>query len=405
MTTPDSPSAPPADPAPPALAPLMLAAFTGTMGLMAFVSVAGPLTSLLGLEPWHMGVVMAIAGVAWMVMARVWGVQSDRQGRRPILLTGLAGFSLAYAALILFVEAALAWTLAPLLALLGLVVGRAAMGIFYAAVPTVAAAVVADRVAPAGRAKMMAAIGSASSAGLVAGPGLAGLLGDAGLLVPLYMTLAMPPIALAWLWWRLPPDAPAEHVAKPPPNLADARLHAAMGFGFAASFCVAIAQVIIGFFAMDRLGFDAEGAAGSAGTALAIVGASLFAAQTLVRKLDVAPATLVQLGGGLAAAGFALSAAAQSEAVLFFGYAIVAGGMGMIYPAIPAIAANAVEPHEQGAAAGAVGMAQGFGIVVGPLLGTAAYALAPSVPYLVAAAAMAGVVAGSIRAARRGQPD
>jgi len=72
--------------------------------------------------------------------------------------------------------------------------------------------------------------------------------------------------------------------------------------------------------------------------------------------------------------------------LLFGGYFVAAIGMGWIFPAFSAMAANAVQAHEQGAAAGTVGAAQGLGIVLGPLGGTLLYRLGPSVPYLTIAA-------------------
>ncbi|MNP78316.1 hypothetical protein D3C76_1758990 [compost metagenome] len=44
-----------------------------------------------------------------------------------------------------------------------------------------------------------------------------------------------------------------------------------------------------------------------------------------------------------------------------------------------------MDASEQGATAGSIGAAQGFGVVIGPLAGTLIYALEPRLPYLVAA--------------------
>ncbi len=46
---------------------------------------------------------------------------------------------------------------------------------------------------------------------------------------------------------------------------------------------------------------------------------------------------------------------------------------------VTAMAANAVQPHEQGAAAGSVGAAQGLGNVLGPLAGALLYEISPTV--------------------------
>jgi MFS family permease len=56
--------------------------------------------------------------------------------------------------------------------------------------------------------------------------------------------------------------------------------------------------------------------------------------------------------------------------------------MGFVFPSFQALAADAVQAHEQGAAAGTVAAAQGLGMVVGPMLGTLLYRGGPSLPYL-----------------------
>lgn len=74
-------------------------------------------------------------------------------------------------------------------------------------------------------------------------------------------------------------------------------------------------------------------------------------------------------------------------AVSFF---ISALGMGWLFPAFAALATNAVEPLEQGAAAGSIGVMQGLGIVVGPLAGTLLHGIGASVPFWVLAVLLTG---------------
>lgn len=64
---------------------------------------------------------------------------------------------------------------------------------------------------------------------------------------------------------------------------------------------------------------------------------------------------------------------------------LLRAGMGWIFPAFAALAANSVDAAEQGATAGTVGAVQGLGVVIGPLAGTLIYAVEPRLPYLVAA--------------------
>ncbi len=111
------------------------------------------------------GLLMSTYSVAQFVFAPMWGRISDRVGRRPILLLGLTGSVAGYT---LFGLAGTLWLL---------FVGRAAMGIFGATIPTAQAAV-ADVTSPQDRAKGMGLIGAAIGLGFILGPALGGVLSN-----------------------------------------------------------------------------------------------------------------------------------------------------------------------------------------------------------------------------------
>lgn len=371
--------------APFSLKPLMFTAFAGSMAMMAFVVVIGPMARLLSLEAWHVGLAVTSAGVAWMAMAPFWGARSDRVGRRRVLLTALAGFAVSYAALSLFMGAVLHWVPAALVSFVGLALGRTVAGAFYAAVPPVCAAIVADHAPPAQRTRAMGAIGAANAMGMVIGPGAAGLLAAWSLSASLYVIALLPVLALVVVWRLLPRDS--DHAARKPSalKLADPRIRRAVVTAFAAMFGVVIAQVVVGFYALDRLGLGPAEAARASGVALALVGGALFVSQMILRRLDWPPLRFIRIGGTVGALGFAAVALADSAPALWLSYVVAACGMGWVYPSLSALAANSVEAHEQGAAAGAVGAAQGLGSVLGPVVGTVIYKVSLGGPYLLAA--------------------
>ncbi|WP_199683667.1 MFS transporter [Brevundimonas sp. LPMIX5] len=208
------------------LKPLLFTAGVGSLSMMAFVAVVGPMARLLGLQPWHVGAAVTAAGVAWMLMARFWGVRSDQIGRRKVLLIALAGFAVSYAALGLFMNAALALVPAAIISFLGMTAARTAAGAFYAAVPPVCAAVVADHTPPAERARAMGAVGAASALGMVVGPGAAGLLAGWSLSAALMIISALPVLAFIAVWRFLPADAPHETRRKSVLKLSDVRIPA-----------------------------------------------------------------------------------------------------------------------------------------------------------------------------------
>lgn len=384
-----------ASPIPPnkafSLAPLMFQNFSCTLAIMAFVALVGPVARILSLKPWHIGAAMTMGGFTWILCARWWGSLSDRHGRRPIMLIGLSGFALSYFLLCLFIDLSLKYQVLPMFAFAGLVVGRVVVGLFYAAVPATAAASVADNMPPAERAGAMALLGAASGAGMVIGPGFVGLLAPYGLGFPMYVTAVLPVLALAFVWWKIPRRPLSTAPVAPAPKLRDRRLRRPIVVAFAAAFSVAIAQVTVGFFALDQLGLPAAEAAQAAGIALTVVGVALILSQSILRKLSQPPARLIRIGALVSAAGFMVSIGVNSVWGLWTCFGLAAAGMGWVYPSVSALAANSVSSEEQGAAAGTVTAAQGVGVVIGPMLGTFIYALHATAPYVMVAVLLVAV--------------
>ncbi|WP_313422687.1 MFS transporter [Stenotrophomonas rhizophila] len=374
----------------PGLPALVFAALTGTMAMMAFVAVVGPVVRLLGLAEWHAGLSVTAAGVLWMLSARRWGSLSDRIGRKRVLLIALAAYVLIYVAMAIFVHAALARPPALWVSVLVLVGTRALVGLFYAAVPPTAAALVADGAAPGQRASAMAKLGTANALGMVVGPAAAGWIAFHQLSLTLYIAAFLPLLSLAAIAWRLPPDAPLR-TATPGPRArlgwTDARLRLPILAVFAAMVSVTIAQVTVGFFAIDRLHLSPADGARAAGLALTAVGVGLILAQVLVMKLvGVPPRRWIALGALVSGIGFASVALVDARWELLLAYAVAAFGMGFVFPSFQALAADSVQAHEQGAAAGTVASVQGLGMVIGPMLGTLLYQWRPSAPYLLVGA-------------------
>lgn len=269
------------------LRPILFAYMCGTMAMMAFVAVIGPLSRHLGLLPWQAGLAVTAGGLLWMVAAPIWGQLSDRHGRRRILVTGFAGFFISYLAMGIGLIAAMHVPMASWLVFAGLVATRGAVGGFYAAAPTASQALIADNLPPERRVNAMASLGTANGVGLVLGPALAGQLAWFGLEAPLYLTTLLPLLGLVALWKYLP-DAP------PPAGgrrggrslLTDPRLRRPMLTAFTALFTVSASQIAVGFFVIDQLGMSPEAGARTAGNALGMVGIALILSQLVVRRLD-----------------------------------------------------------------------------------------------------------------------
>ncbi|CAM4031863.1 Major facilitator superfamily transporter [Pseudomonas reidholzensis] len=367
------------------LRPLLLVNMACTMSMMAFVALIGPIARLLGLATWQAGAAVTVAGVVWVLLARPWGRAADRYGRRRVLLLGSAGFTLAYWLLCLFIEGALHWLPGASLAFLGLMLARGMIGAFYAALPVAANALVADHVEPQHRARAMASLGAANAVGLVLGPAVAALLARHSLSLPFWIMSLLPAMAFLVLLFKLKPQPLAHTYAPNPVRLADPRLRRPLLVAFSAMFSVTVSQITVGFFALDRLQLPPTEAAQTAGIALTTVGVALMLSQVLLRRLEWPPLKMIRVGASLSAIGFAAASLAGSAEWLWASFFIAAGGMGFVFPAFSALAANAMHASEQGATAGSIGAAQGMGAVIGPLAGTLVYAVDPRLPFVAVA--------------------
>ncbi|MEE1867870.1 MULTISPECIES: MFS transporter [Pseudomonas] len=367
------------------LRPLLVANMACTMAMMAFVSLIGPIARTLSLATWQAGAAVTVAGVIWMLLARPWGQLSDRLGRRRILLLGTAGFTVAYWALCLFIDSALHLLPSATLAFAGLVIGRGLIGAFYAALPVGGTALIADNVEPQHRARTLASLGAANAVGLVLGPALAALLARHSLSLPFYVMALLPMLAFVVLLLKL--KRQELHLKQPPRpvRLSDPRLRRPLLVAFVAMLGVSVAQITVGFFALDRLRMNPADAAQTAGIALTMVGVALIFAQLLVRRLQWPPLRMIRAGASVSALGFAAAAFAPSAPLLWASFFVSACGMGFVFPAFSALAANAMDASEQGATAGSMSAAQGLGVVIGPLAGTLIYAVDPRLPYLIVA--------------------
>jgi len=118
---------------------------------------------------WELGLLMASFSAMQFLFAPIWGRISDRVGRRPILILGLAGSTVSYALFGYATSLGVDGMMLGLSALTWLFITRIGAGIAGATIPT-AQAYIADVTGPSERAKGMALIGAAFGIGFTFGP-------------------------------------------------------------------------------------------------------------------------------------------------------------------------------------------------------------------------------------------
>jgi len=112
----------------------------------------------------HVGLLTGIYPLVQLIFAPLWGRWSDRIGRRPLVLIGIAGYVVAQ---VMFGLANSLWLLYA---------ARVIGGMLSSATLPVAAAYVADMTREEERGRGMAWFGTAVSLGVVVGPALGGML-------------------------------------------------------------------------------------------------------------------------------------------------------------------------------------------------------------------------------------
>lgn len=317
----------------------------------------------------HVGLLSGAYAAGVLVGAPLWGVVSDRVGRRRILLIGLVGYVLSLLPL-LWPE----WT-----GLAGIYALRVATGFFVAAVVPVVPALVAEYTPEDQRARRFAWLGAMSLLGFLFGPGLNAVAGrlssaltDAGtgsyaatdlviLLAALLGGLMMLGLAAS-----LPSGlAPTLDVEQAGGETDDKRRAITLWL---------LNGVIMFVLAGFELGIVLQGQQhptrssreislmfAECSLVMLIINAMLFFTGLLERA---AGRGVLAAGLALAIAGLAMLAQHRSDTWMYVGVSLTAAGTGLVLPTISFLAAGASR-HRLGATMGGLASAAGFGQTIG----------------------------------------
>ncbi|MBL8764763.1 MAG: TCR/Tet family MFS transporter [Phycisphaerae bacterium] len=320
------------------------------------------------------GMLTATYAVMQLFFAPVLGALSDHFGRRPVLLVAIFGSGLDYFAM----------SLSP--SLWVLFVTRAVNGLSGASM-TVASAYIADVTPPEKRAAGFGIVGAAFGLGFVLGPVIGGLLGSIDTHYPFYAAGAMS--LLNWLYgvFVLP-----ESLA--PENRAAFRLRRANPMGAFAGLAryPLVAGMAASFFLMNLAMFGLHATwvlytqhryqwnPTRVGLSLTLVGIGAAVVQAgLARRLIPALGERRSLLIGVAIGVLSyIGYGAATQGWMIFAIIALASIGGIAQPAAQSLITRTVRPDEQGATQGALTALQSVANILGPILGTSAFAYAIS---------------------------
>ena len=371
------------------------------------------------------GLLMSSFSAMQFVFSPIWGKLSDRVGRRPIILLGLAGSVLFYA---LLGVATMYRSLA------GLFIARIGAGVCGATIAT-AQAYIADTTSAENRTKGMALIGAAFALGFTLGP----LIGAAALLAggggefspwPGFAAAILSGAALAYAYGKLPESLHRDSQTAARTQLSGSVVWKTLATP--ATGCVVLASFIY-VFAFGGLestvsllvdAFAARHAEDSAGVVgyaplentaaswakrfgdpeqqtqiailivYAVIGITLAVAQGfLVRRLasklsEITLATTGAVIGVAAFGGMAYGVLQNRFDATFIAILAEVVGFAFVAPSLQSLLSRRADPAQQGAVLGVSQSASSLARILGPILMLWLFGLRISLPYLTAAVMM-----------------
>ncbi|HET9953959.1 MAG TPA: MFS transporter [Polyangiaceae bacterium] len=363
---------------------LFVALFNSILGLSVLFPILGPLGRQLGLTELQIGALTTAYALAQFAGSPFWGKRSEVVGRKPVLLRGILGFALTFAAFGVIARLGQLGVLRGNGLFAALLVSRLMGGLYSSATLPTVQAYVADVTERDHRTSGMALIGAAFGLAVVFGPAIGALLAPFGLLVPVFVSASIALLNALFVAWKLP--EPVRHERSPvAPELLPvaSKVWVLLGVGFVATVAAVSMEQTVAFYFQDRLALNETQAARNVGFSLVAYGVVAVLVQgVFVRRAKWPPLRLLRLGLPIAAFGLFTFVLARGLPLLLLAMVLQGLGQAMTSPGVTAALSLGVQDEEQGAVAGLNSASQALGRTLGPVLGTALYEIRPEYPYL-----------------------
>lgn len=315
----------------------------------------------LGAGGTELGWLVSTYSLMQLVCAPLWGMLSDRIGRKPVIAIGVLGYALT---MFLFGLATRFWML---------FLARTLAGMLSSATMPTAMAYVSDHAPEQERSRGMGQLGAAMGVGVIAGPLLGGVLSEHAFALPFFAGAGLAALSFLLVLLLLPESSPpSQKTERHPLRWQDLRQVLSSPAGrlllliFIMSFGLANFQGIIGLYAIDKFGFTTR----QVGLLWMVIGAVLILGQggltgPLTRRFGELPLIRAGLAGG--ATGFVLISLAANFTALLLALSFFTLALALIGPALNAHISRFAGEH-QGTVMGMNSASASLGRVIGPLL-------------------------------------
>jgi DHA1 family multidrug resistance protein-like MFS transporter len=332
-----------------------------------------------------LGILMAIFAVMQFLFSPFWGRQSDRFGRKPILMIGVVGNAISL----------LIFALAPNLTVLFL--ARALSGVLSSATMPTAMAFVSDSTTQENRSGGMGMMGAAMGMGMVIGPGIGGWFAEISLAMPFFVASGLSVVTLMLIWAILPESlAPEDRQRHESHNVLDQfkemwqALFGPIGFllflAFLVSFGLTAFEGIFGLYTLHRYNFGPR----DVGTVLTMMGLISALAQGLLtgrlsKKFGESMLIRASLLGS--AIAFVAMISANSTIMVYLSVAFFVTSNAMLRPTVSSLTSLRAEGG-QGVAMGLNSSFMSLGRIVGPIWAGSLLDVNLNYPYMSGAVVM-----------------
>ncbi len=363
----------------------------------------------------ELGWMMATYSLMQLFCAPVWGILSDRYGRKPILSFGVLGYAIT---LFMFGLAN---------SFLMLFIARSLSGILSSATMPTAMAYIGDNTPQEEKSKGMGQLGAMTGVGVIVGPLMGGLLSTDSLSLPFFVGSGLAFLSLLLVIFLLPESKAASSPTLQPDTLRQAQgsiqyltperhyvldtyLRVALSPAgilllliFILSFGMTNFQGMIGLYVVDKFAFDTK----QVGALWMVMGMILIAAQgglvgPLTKKFGDLNLIKVGLLGG--AIGFVLVALAVDYVTTLLALGLFMLAIALMGPALNSYI-SAFAGERQGTIMGLNSAMTSLGRVVGPLWGGYIYDINLTYPFFSGAATLAlGLLVSLVGFQKRTEP-
>ncbi|MBT2756522.1 MFS transporter [Mesobacillus foraminis] len=328
----------------------------------------------IGASPLQLGLLMGVYSVMQLLFAPMWGRISDRIGRKPVIMIGIAGLALSF---FLMAVSSQLWMLFA---------ARMIGGILSSAnMPTVMA-YVADITSEEDRGKGMGIIGAAVGLGFIFGPAIGGVFSKESLSTPFYIAGASSVITLILVLFvlkeSLSPELRQSHFKKGESILSAFKGPSSILFilQWFVSLSLSGLEATFAYFGAEKAGLGAT----SLGYIFMIMGlAGAIVQGGLVGRLTkkLGEGFVIQLGIVISALGFGLILLIDSFLTAAVFLTVFGIGNGFIRPSVSSLLTK-TSAAGHGSTTGLLSSFDSLGRVIGPPMGGWLFSVSMGLPYL-----------------------